>query len=164
MNSPTPSLILKSDSEARTLQIGHAIGDAMTAGTLIGLNGTLGAGKTRLTQGIGERLGIEHGQIVSPTFTICVPHEGRIPFLHLDAYRIQSPEEVDELGLDEMLENGVSLIVEWVDLIKSLLPAIDLEIQIEAPAEDSRNLLFYGLTDNGQQMLNALKLKNLEQS
>ena len=42
----------------------------MTAGTLIGLNGTLGAGKTRLTQGIGERLGIEHGQIVSPTFTI----------------------------------------------------------------------------------------------
>ena len=63
-----------------------------------------------------------------------------------------------------MLENGVSLIVEWVDLIKTLLPAIDLEIQIEAPAEDSRNLLFYGLTDNGQQMLNALKLKNLEQS
>ena len=164
MNSLTPSLILKSASEAQTLQIGHAIGDTMTAGTLIGLNGTLGAGKTRLTQGIGERLGIEHGQIVSPTFTICVPHEGRIPFLHLDAYRIQSPEEVDELGLDEMLENGVSLIVEWVDLIKTLLPVIDLEIQIEAPTEDSRNLLFYGFTENGQQMLNDLKLKNLDQS
>ena len=164
MNSPTPSLVLQSDSEENTLRIGLAVGDAMTAGSFIGLTGTLGAGKTRLTQGIGESLGIKHGQIVSPTFTICVPHEGRIPFLHLDAYRIQNPEEVDELGLDEMLENGVSLIVEWVELIKHLLPVIDLEIKIEAPTENTRNFNFYGLSPTGQQILNALEMRNIEQS
>ncbi|MDB4357059.1 tRNA (adenosine(37)-N6)-threonylcarbamoyltransferase complex ATPase subunit type 1 TsaE [Mariniblastus sp.] len=164
MNSPTPSLVVHSDSESKTVEIGKAIGNSMTAGSLIGLNGTLGAGKTRLTQGIGESLGIVHGQIVSPTFTICVPHEGRIPFLHLDAYRIRTPEEVDELGLDEMLENGVSLIVEWVDLIKTLLPDVDLEIQIEAPTHDSRDFLFFANTDNGKQMLDALETKNLDQS
>lgn len=164
MNSPTQSLVLYSNSEAETENIGFAIGNAMNCGTLIGLNGTLGAGKTRLTQGIGKGLGIKHGQIVSPTFTICVPHEGRIPFLHLDAYRIQTAEEVDELGLDEMLENGVSLIVEWFDLIRPLLPTVDLEIQIDAPSKESRNFSFSSKTENGKQILNALKSKNLNQS
>ncbi len=164
MNSPKPSLVLCSNSESETENIGLAIGDAMNCGLLIGLNGTLGAGKTRLTQGIGKSLGIEHGQIVSPTFTICVPHEGRIPFLHLDAYRIKTPEEVDELGLDEMLENGVSLIVEWFDLIRPLLPPVDLEIQIDAPTKDSRNFSFFSNTENGLQILNALKLENRNQS
>jgi len=161
MNSPTPSLVMHSNSESNTLEIGRTLGTAMIAGTLIGLNGTLGAGKTRLTQGIGEGLGMEHGQIVSPTFTICVPHEGRIPFLHLDAYRIQTPEEVDELGLDEMLENSVSLIVEWLDLIKSLLPTPDLEVQIEVPTHDSRNFLFFPNTENGKKMVAALEVLRL---
>ena len=164
MKSPTPSLVVHSNSESKTVEIGRAIGTAMIAGTLIGLSGTLGAGKTRLTQGIGEGLGIEHGQIVSPTFTICVPHEGRIPFLHLDAYRIRTPEEVDELGLDEMLENSVSLIVEWVDLIKSLLPDPDLEVQIEVPTHDSRNFLFFPNTENGNIIVNELEPLKLNQS
>ena len=162
MNPQTPSLIIHSESESKTVDIGRAIGELITSGTLIGLNGTLGAGKTRLTQGIGLSLGIEPGQIVSPTFTICVPHEGRIPFLHLDAYRIQTPEEVDELGLDEMLENGVSLIVEWVDLIKTLLPDIDVEIQIDAPTHDSRIFSFFAKTDCGERLVSALVEKNLD--
>ena len=63
-----------------------------------------------------------------------------------------------------MLENGVSLIVEWFDLIRPLLPPVDLEIQIDAPAKDSRNFSFFSNTENGLQILNALKLENRNQS
>ncbi len=69
-----------------------------------------------------------------------------------------------QLGLDEMLENGVSLIVEWFDLIRPLLPPVDLEIQIDAPTKDSRNFSFFSNTENGLQILNALKLENRNQS
>ena len=104
------SFQFESRSLADTDRLGQTIGATLQAGTVLGLDGTLGAGKTRLTQAIGVGLGIKQGNVVSPTFTIMVPHMGRLPLIHLDAYRIKSPEEVDELGLDEVISDGLSLI------------------------------------------------------
>ena len=118
-------------------RLGVAIGNSLEPGMVLGLNGTLGMGKTRLTQAIGCALGIEDGNVVSPTFTLCVPHEGRLPFLHLDAYRINDVSEIDELGLDESVEEGVVLIVEWAMRIEKYLPPMDLSISIE-PTGDTR--------------------------
>jgi tRNA threonylcarbamoyladenosine biosynthesis protein TsaE len=123
---------------------------------VIGLIGSLGAGKTRLTQSIGRGLGIEDGQIVSPTFTIAVPYQGRLPLLHLDAYRIGQPGEVDELGLDELAEEGVVLIIEWADRVLKLLPPLDLEIEIVPTGESSRLFRFRPYSLVGKRVLKGV--------
>jgi tRNA threonylcarbamoyladenosine biosynthesis protein TsaE len=143
----------ESRSEAETVRIGVAIGASLEEGTVIGLNGTLGSGKTRLTQSIGTGLGIPAGQVVSPTFTICVPHEGRLLLLHLDAYRIGQPEEVDELGLDEQTDDGAVLIVEWAERIDRYLPPLDVVVRIEPAGDTIRKFQFDAKTDRGTRLL-----------
>ena len=142
-----------SQNETDTARLGRAIGDSLLPGTVLGLNGTLGAGKTRLTQAIGTSLGIPDGEVVSPTFTICVPHEGSLPFLHLDAYRIAQLTELDELGLDESVEDGVVLIVEWAIRVEKYLPPIDLTIAIEPTGTHSRQFHFESHSAVGHQVL-----------
>lgn len=146
-----------SDCLADTDRLGQTIGTAVEPGTLIGLDGTLGAGKTRLTQAIGIGLGIKPGNVVSPTFTIMVPHMGRLPLVHLDAYRIKSPEEVDELGLDELIVDGAVLVVEWAERIANLLPIVDLNVQIDHVADDRRRFLLTATSGKGRALLEAVE-------
>ena len=151
------SCVVQSDSLADTADLGKRIGDALQPGTLIGLVGTLGTGKTNLTQSIGRGIGIADGYVVSPTFTICVPHRGRLLLLHMDAYRIKQPEEVDELGLDEQLEDGAVVIVEWSDLIEQYLRPLDLKIEITAPTEHTRELKFTSQSAKGDAIVGAVE-------
>jgi len=95
-------LQLTSESEDATHEIGLRIGRALGPGTVVALIGTLGSGKTRLTQAIAAALEINQ-PVVSPTYTLCVPYSGRLSLLHMDAYRIQQPEEVDELDLFDLV-------------------------------------------------------------
>ncbi len=141
---------------ADTDRLGQTIGTVVEPGTVIGLDGTLGAGKTRLTQAIGIGLGIKPGNVVSPTFTIMVPHVGRLPLVHLDAYRIKSPDEVDELGLDELIVDGAVLVVEWAERIANLLPVVDLSVQIEHIDDDQRRFLLTTESNKGRAMLEAV--------
>jgi len=145
-----------SDSPDQTAAIGAAIGKALEPATLLGLVGSLGAGKTNLTQGIGEGIGTARTDITSPTFTICVPHNGRVKLLHLDAYRIKDGSEVDELGLDEELEDGSVIVVEWAELIERYLPDIDVNIKIEATSEHQRQIEFEARTEKGRALIEAL--------
>ena len=144
-------------TEAETALLGNAIGVALEGGTVIGLNGTLGSGKTRLTQAIAIGLGIPTGQVVSPTFTICVPHEGRLSLLHLDAYRIKHPEEVDELGLDEYTDDGAVLIVEWAERIEQYLPPMDVLITIEPAGDTTRLFQMDPKSELGQRLLRSVR-------
>ena len=118
--------------EHDTRVLGRHIGRLLTESTVIGLTGTLGAGKTRLTKAIAEGLEIDASNVNSPTFTLSVPHYGRIPLLHVDAYRLASLSEVDQLGLDEWVDDGGILIVEWADKIKQVMPPADLVIHVES--------------------------------
>ncbi len=93
---------------------GQALGRALRAGDLVVLTGGLGAGKTTLTQGIGEGLGVR-GPITSPTFVIARVHPSLVggpPLVHVDAYRLGGLDELDALDLDESLEDCVT-VVEW---------------------------------------------------
>jgi tRNA threonylcarbamoyladenosine biosynthesis protein TsaE len=155
--SETSNFQFDSTSLADTDSLGQAIGAALQPGTVLGFDGTLGAGKTRLTQAIGIGLGIKPGNVVSPTFTIMVPHAGRLPLIHLDAYRIKSPEEVDELGLDEMVVDGAVLVVEWSDRIANLLPPIDLGVQIEHVDDDRRRFQLTASSEQGRALLAAVE-------
>jgi tRNA threonylcarbamoyladenosine biosynthesis protein TsaE len=101
------------DEEA-TLRLGAALADRVRAGDVIALSGGLGAGKTTLARGLLAALGLE-GEAPSPTFAIVqtyAPPETRLPVAHIDLYRIEAPDEAEELGLDELCHDHL-LLVEW---------------------------------------------------
>jgi tRNA threonylcarbamoyladenosine biosynthesis protein TsaE len=99
-------------------------------GTVITLDGEVGAGKTHFTQGLAVGMGIT-GVVNSPTFSLVKSYEGRkLPLYHMDLYRL-SQEEAEELGLEEMIEGQGVSVVEWSDRIAELLPAGRIEIRIE---------------------------------
>jgi tRNA threonylcarbamoyladenosine biosynthesis protein TsaE len=95
--------------------LGRRLGERLRPGDLVVLTGDLGAGKTTLTQGLGEGLGVR-GPITSPTFVIARVHpslaEGGIPLVHVDAYRLGSLDELDDLDLDASVAESVT-VVEW---------------------------------------------------
>jgi tRNA threonylcarbamoyladenosine biosynthesis protein TsaE len=117
-------------------ELGERLAGALQAGDLVLLSGALGAGKTTLAQGIGIGLGVV-GPVVSPTFVIARVHRGgRIPLVHVDAYRLSSIAEVDDLDLDTSLEESVT-VVEWGDALVEGLAGDRLHVVIERPADDA---------------------------
>ena len=98
--------------EAATLAIGRKLAAVLKAGDVITLSGALSAGKTTLVRGLLEALG-HQGEVPSPSFALVQPYEDVVPPLwHVDLYRIENMSDVDELGLEDVREDGV-LIVEW---------------------------------------------------
>src|SRR5947209_171714 len=91
-------LTIRIASEAETERLGRALAGVVSPGVVIGLVGTLGAGKTRLVRAIAESLGVEPGAIASPTFVLIHEYPGRLPIYHFDAYRLADPDEFDALG------------------------------------------------------------------
>lgn len=128
------------DVEA-TLDVGRELGGVLRAGDKIALSGTLGAGKTTLARGILAGLGYD-GEVPSPTFAIVQqyePPETRIPVAHIDLYRIEEPEEIPELGLEDTLIDG-AMIVEWPDRMPDAFWQDALKIVLEITDEGNRRL------------------------
>jgi tRNA threonylcarbamoyladenosine biosynthesis protein TsaE len=114
--------------------LGERLAARLEAGDLVVLSGPLGAGKTTLAQGIGRGLGVS-GQVVSPTFVIARVHSGgRLPLVHVDAYRLSSIEEVDDLDLDASLEESVTL-VEWGEGLVEGLAGDLVQVRIDRPLD-----------------------------
>jgi tRNA threonylcarbamoyladenosine biosynthesis protein TsaE len=128
-------------------KLGAQIGEQLKPGDLLLLSGPLGAGKTALTQGIGRALGIKN--ITSPTFVISRIHPGKIPLVHVDAYRLQggSTAIFDDLDLESYLPTGIT-VVEWGEGLANRLADEYLEIQIEFGANDGQRLV--SLIGHGQ--------------
>jgi len=126
--------VLTLPNVADTQALGARLAGTLRAGDLIVLIGPLGAGKTALVQGIGAGLGVR-GAVVSPTFVIARVHRGRLPLVHVDAYRLGSLDEVDDLDLDVDMADAVT-VVEWGSGLVEQLAEARLEIVIER-AEDS---------------------------
>jgi tRNA threonylcarbamoyl adenosine modification protein YjeE len=115
---------------ADTQAFGAELAEMLDAGDLVVLTGPLGAGKTSLTQGIGRGLGV-NGRVVSPTFVIARVHRGgRVPLVHVDAYRLASLDEVDDLDLDVDLADSVT-VVEWGAGLVDRLAESYLEVRID---------------------------------
>lgn len=112
-----------SEGLQQTEEFATQYAETIRAGQVIALYGDLGAGKTTLTQALCRALGFG-GEVVSPTFTLCNEYEGgRLPIYHFDTYRLASPDEAVDSGLDEILRvNPGVCIVEWPEKLGSLLP------------------------------------------
>lgn len=119
----------------RYVRIWKKLGEAAEPGTVYTLVGDLGVGKTVLTQGLAEGLGITEA-VNSPTFTILqVYEEGRLPLYHFDVYRIGDVEEMDEIGYEDYFYGDGVCLIEWANLIEEILPEKYTEIRIEKDLE-----------------------------
>ena len=133
---------LISNSPSETINIGKKISKYIGKGKIIFLEGNLGAGKTTLVKGIAESFNCD--QIAkSPTFILITTYYGDINVNHCDFFRLNYPEEIFDLGLEEYLEEG-NLIIEWPEIAKKYLPEPDLKITIEIDKlSEKRNLVIY---------------------
>ena len=126
----------RSSSVEETRRLGAALAEELAPNGVLMLSGDLGAGKTVLTQGVGQGLGIDPREIQSPSFTLIREHAGeRGTLIHVDLYRL-APEDVEALGLDEMLcEPGVK-VVEWAGRVPFPVPsALWIELRVVSPQE-----------------------------
>ncbi len=135
-----------------TIAYGYQLGQLLQPQDLILLDGDLGAGKTTLTQGIAQGLGIKR-PIKSPTFTLIREYQsGRIPLYHMDMYRLEN-SSADELGLSEYFNGDGAVVIEWSQFIKDLLPKNYLRIVLKQQQPTSRELNFQALGCRYQQLL-----------
>jgi tRNA threonylcarbamoyladenosine biosynthesis protein TsaE len=131
-------VVTRSVEETRAL--GEQLGrDVLRPGDVVVLSGELGTGKTALAQGVGRGLGVE-GPVVSPTFTLVREYEGRIRLCHVDIYRLEWVQEIHELGIEEQLEDSVTLI-EWGEVAASALPTERLEVRLTAGAGPDERII-----------------------
>jgi len=132
---------LSTAAPRETRAIGHALGSHAQAGALLALIGPLGAGKTELAKGVAEGLGVT-GVVNSPTFVLMNEHVGRLRLYHIDAYRLDDPEEALAAGLfDDRQAAGVA-VVEWADRLADRLPVERLELTLvpEPDGTDHRRI------------------------
>jgi len=108
-------------SREETLKLGKLLGERAVEGTVFALVGDLGAGKTTLTQGIAQGLGVLE-PVTSPTFTLVQEYMGRLPLFHCDPYRLERAEDLFSFGFDEYFERHGVVVVEWADKVSALLP------------------------------------------
>jgi tRNA threonylcarbamoyl adenosine modification protein YjeE len=126
-------------------RLGEAIARHLRPGDAVALRGDLGAGKTTLARAVLAALGHE-GDVPSPTFTLVQPYDLRIPAAHLDLYRLKRPEEVEELGFDDLLVEGAALI-EWPEMAEDYMPAERLDVHLTAEPAHTAELVGHGRWD-----------------
>jgi len=131
-------LVTRSRDETEAL--GERIGRAARAGDVVALWGELGTGKTVVARGIARGLGIERHEVTSPTFVILHEHlQGRLPFFHIDLYRI-APAEAGSTGWEEALDAGGVTAIEWPDRVRDALPEDRLDVRLEHAGSDERRI------------------------
>ena len=142
-------------SESDTRCLGLALGSIVTSGSVIALNGELGAGKTFLVRAIVEGLDGHPEDVSSPTFVLLQHYAARLPVYHADAYRMRTSAEFLELGVDDWLGvDGLSL-VEWGVLVRDALPRDHLVIGIELTGTTARQFNFSATGDRSASLLHA---------
>lgn len=145
-------MTIRTGSPDATRALAAALGPLLEPGDVVSLVGGLGAGKTAFAQGVAQGLGVE-GPVTSPTFTIVQEYEGRLPVAHVDVYRLDTVQDLYDLGFDELIDDGRVTIVEWGDRVAQALPADHLVVRIDPGAADNERVLelsFHGARWRGR--------------
>jgi tRNA threonylcarbamoyladenosine biosynthesis protein TsaE len=136
-----------------TEQFGQRLGELVQAQDVITLEGDLGAGKTTFTKSFAKGLGVERN-VNSPTFTILKQYVGRLPFNHLDVYRLADSEE--DLGWDELFYGDAVTVIEWAKLIEYDLPKERLQIEVFYEDEFARRFEITPMGERYEQLCKEL--------
>jgi tRNA threonylcarbamoyladenosine biosynthesis protein TsaE len=144
-------------SEAATLALAGLLAGLLRGGDVVGLEGGLGAGKTTFTRGAVHALGVpEDTAVTSPTFALLHLYEGRLPVGHVDLYRLEDPDELEELGLDELLEHGGVLFVEWGRKFPEMADRTAVWVELRILGEQARRARVRGEGARGDAIIGAL--------
>ncbi len=116
----------------QTIELGRAIGPMLQPGDVLGLIGPLGAGKTQFVRGLVEGLGGDGGAVSSPTFVLMQDYPTRPPLVHIDAYRLETADDLATIGFDELITTAEAIVaVEWADRIGPAMPESRLEMAFD---------------------------------
>jgi tRNA threonylcarbamoyladenosine biosynthesis protein TsaE len=153
---PLPATLrLHVGSAADMQRLAARLGQSLAIGDVVALTGPLGAGKTTFVQGLAEGMGVPaERHVTSPTFALVNEHPGRIPLVHVDFYRIVSPAELPELGIEEAYDQAATAI-EWAERFPDWLPADTLAVTIGVQ-DGGRTLEVRSNGPRSQRMLSVL--------
>src|SRR4030066_2345618 len=138
-------VVIQTKSASETIQIGKSIGSLLQPGDVVALVGELGTGKTQFIKGMATGVGVgKPTYISSPSFTLINEYPGRIPFYHIDLFRLEWEKEAEDLGLEDYFQGEGITAIEWADKIPSLLPKYMLFIHIAYAGKNTRSLEIIG--------------------
>lgn len=120
------------------MALGERLAAHLGAGDVVALYGDLGAGKTHLVKGIARALGVPPEAVSSPTFALVHEYDGTLPIYHFDAYRIEHPDELYELGYEEYFYGAGLCLIEWPARIEALLPDDAIRLRLSHRGSDRR--------------------------
>lgn len=154
------SLAVTSRSVEDTRILGAALAPMLLPGDVVSLSGDLGAGKTMFVQGVASALGVRQ-RVTSPTFALVHEYHGRYRIMHVDVYRLESWQEVFDLGFEELLVPEAIMIVEWGEALSPLLPRRHLEVDIrrsvDPDAMNDRDMVFRPGGDDWVEKLEGMR-------
>ena len=143
-------------SPEQTWHIGEVLGSRLVPGDTICLYGDLGSGKTNVAYGIARGLDVREQYITSPTFTFVNEYRGRIPFYHIDLYRLKDAGELENIGLEEYIDSDGVTVIEWAERAEDELPDDRLSIYFSYVNENSREIGFLAEGERYEKLLHEL--------
>ena len=145
-------------SDHHTIRLGYKLGEVLVGGDVVALIGELGSGKTCFTKGIAYGLGLNSETVItSPSFSLANEYQGRHPFVHIDLYRLEGPEESLSLGLEEYLDEERVVVVEWAERCLEMMPEKKLTIQLIIKDEHTRLIRFFGNEPRSVEIINIIR-------
>lgn len=129
-------MLIHTSSAEETIELGKKLGSKLQKGDVIALQGTLAAGKTTITKGIAEALGITEN-ITSPTFCLISEYSGKMNLYHMDVYRLDGEEDFENLGTDDMIYGDGVCVIEWSEKIMKALPKKTIKITLTPVSDGS---------------------------
>ena len=140
-----------------TLEWGRLLGSILEPGDFIALNGDLGSGKTLLVKGIAQGLGVDGDEVTSPTFGFVQEYKGKVPLYHFDVYRLDVPEQLEDLGYEEYFFGHGVTIVEWADTVRNYYPEDYLQIDFRTLGTQTRELTVTATGERSSTLLEEWK-------
>ena len=129
------------NSSEETIDLGRSLGCLLHGGEVLAMIGELAAGKTTMTRGIAQGMGLED-DIHSPTFTLIHEHTGQCNLYHIDLYRLETQTEIESLGLEDYIYSKGVAVIEWADRLYDDLPDESIIITLTAETPDRRKIVF----------------------
>jgi len=136
------------NSPAETIKLGQDLAKGLSKGDVIALYGDLGSGKTTFTKGIGKGLGVKDPRhINSPSFVLIKEYGADIPMYHLDLYRLDNLQDIEDVAIEEYIYGDGVSIIEWAEKIRNILPEKHIAVRFIVKGEEKRDIKIEDLRD-----------------
>lgn len=132
---------LTTKSPEETMELAQRIARQLKKGSIVTLHGELGSGKTTFVQGMVKGLGLKDMRVQSPTFVLMNIYEAKVPFYHFDLYRLETPQEILQIGYDDFFYGQGISVIEWADRLNNLYPAEYLKVELRHDVVHQREIL-----------------------